>query len=148
MAYNTTTQLTTQDWILQGEPHALNASETILTNASRSGDLVDGTLMAQITASGKWVPFTDATATDGSAVPSGFYRGPDITEAAIKAGDVTGVTIITGDALLDENLITIENSLTLATALGATIELRTVATELRRYGFHFNDAISTGVQQS
>lgn len=51
-------------------------------------------------------------------VPIGIYLGPEITEAAIIAGDVEGCTIATyGNCVIDRNQIVLENSLTLNTVV-------------------------------
>ncbi len=70
--------------------------ETILQDAQRSGDMVSGTIMGRIGASGKWVP-NDPTATDGSQHPAGLLART-LTEAEIQAGDVVDVPIICGGA--------------------------------------------------
>lgn len=95
------------------------SAQTILTDGSRTAVLYRNTVMAKITSSGKWVPWTDITAVNGAATPRGIYVGPDITAAALVAGDVTGCDVIVGGAgcLIDKNLLVFENSLALTTAV-------------------------------
>ena len=94
---------------------------TLLTNGSRSGDLATNTVMAKVAASGKWVPMTDVDAADGQWKPRGIYVGPTITEAAIKAADVTlddGSMLVGGsNVFINQALLVFENSLTLASVL-------------------------------
>lgn len=93
------------------------SGQTILTDGSRTATLYRNTVMAKVTASGKWVPWTDIDAVNGAAYPRGIYVGPDITAAALAAGDVTGCDILVGGAgcLVDKNLLVFENSLSLTT---------------------------------
>jgi hypothetical protein len=71
--------------------------------------------MGKVAATGKWVPFTDETATDGSAVPQGIYMGDDIPAADIVAGDVEDVPILVHGMKFNEDKLVIENSKTLDT---------------------------------
>jgi hypothetical protein len=112
------------------------SNETILTNAARSGNLVAFTLMAYNPTSKKWVPFTDETATDGTAYPAGIVL-QTYTEAAIKAGDVVDVPIVVGGRGLgiDKNRLTIENSKTLDTIINVPTNANTTVEQaLRRIG--------------
>lgn len=107
----------------------------LLQNAGRSGDLVCGTVMAKVSASGKWVPLTNLAATDGGATAQGVYIGPDIAEADIVAGDVTDLPIIVGDAGIDVQQLVLENSLTLDSVFApTTIHSCTVRDQLARRG--------------
>src|SRR5574340_251695 len=72
-------------------------NETILTDAARTVILYQYTVMAQIAATGKWVPWTSVTATDGSAIPQGILMNDGgVTAAALAAADVTGAQILIG----------------------------------------------------
>jgi len=116
--------------------------ETLLTDAGRTTPLLYGTLMAKVAASQKWVPFTDETATNGSAIPQGVYVGDEVTAASLVAGDVEDASILVGDAILDGNQIVIENSKTLVTVVTVgTTDLRTVEDHLANRGLFIEDTI-------
>lgn len=112
MSVQVTTQNDTRDFIL-GLAALSKDQETIIQDAGRSAVLSFGTVMAKISASQKWTPLTSLTAVDGSAVPQGIYVGPDIAAADLVAGDVVDVPILVGNAVVDENQVVLENSLTL-----------------------------------
>ena len=117
--------------------------QTLLTDAGRSADLVFGTLLAKVAATQKWVPFTDETATDGTASPQGVYIGPDIASADIVAGDITDLPVLIGDAVVDVNQLVIENSKTLDTIIGATsVNARTVRDQLAFRGIFAEDTVN------
>jgi hypothetical protein len=87
-------------------------------DGGRSAPLVYGTVMAKVAATQQWVPFTSATATDGSAIPLGIFVGEDVPAADLVAGDVTDQPIlIGGQVMVDQTQLVIENSLTLATVI-------------------------------
>lgn len=130
----TYTTLTRKNDVLEGKARYANG-QTILTDGSRTAILKNFTVMGQVQSSRKWVPLTDVTATDGSAVNLGLYVGPDITAAALVAGDVTGVDILIGsDVTVDSANITLENSLTLNTIVGTVINQTTIYNLLRKTG--------------
>ena len=114
----------------------VSEAETLLQDAGRATPLVYGTLMAKVAASQKWVPFTDETAVDGSAIPQGVYLGADITAAALVAGDVVDRPILEGGALtIDVQQLVIENSKLLTTVITVgTTDLRTVRDHLMAKG--------------
>lgn len=122
----------TTPFILENWPTGKRIDKaTIAQDAGRVAPLVSRTLMAQIAASGKWVPFTDETATDGSGIPSGIYDPgntlDDIAAATLVAGDVTDVPILTTGAVFDEEKLVIENSKTLDTIIATgTVNAKTV----------------------
>ena len=122
-------------FILEGRSYVSEAA-TLLQDAGRATPLVYGTLMAKVAASQKWVPFTDETAVDGSAIPLGIYLGADIPAAALVAGDVVNSPILEGGACtIDVEQLTIENSKTLATVITVgTTDLRTVRDHLMDKG--------------
>lgn len=63
----------------------LTLSRETVTIASGAGKLVAGTVLAQLTASGKYVPAKDAGA-DGSQIATAIlYAGVDATAADVKA---------------------------------------------------------------
>jgi hypothetical protein len=82
--------------LIRGGQSAVEQNAILLTDAGRSVPLVFGTLLSKVAASGKYVPFTDEAAVDGSALPSGVYIGPDIPAADIVAGDVPELPIYLG----------------------------------------------------
>lgn len=122
-------------------------NETLLQDGGRSGDLVFGTLLAKILTggnAGKWVPFTDETATDGSAIPVGIYVGGDIPEADIIAGDVAGLPILVGsNAIIDKSQLTIENSKTIDTVIATgTVNAQSVEEALANKGIYLSDTVA------
>lgn len=132
-------------FVLSGSPLIRNG-QTIAQNGARTTPLVSKTLMAKIAASGKWVPLTSASATDGSATARGIYIGDDITAAALVAGDVSDAVILVGNAVVDEAQLVIENSLTLATVVaGTTVNARTVGDDLA--GFGINTELTVAIDQ-
>jgi hypothetical protein len=112
-----------------GEPYAVD-SQTFLTDAGRATDLVAGTVVSQDPATEKWVPLTDATATDGTEIPSGVIL-ETIEAADLVAGDVTGISVCIGGSgvVFREGFLTLENSLTFATEL--TNQNKTIERALR-----------------
>lgn len=119
-------------------------NETILQDAGRSEDLVTYTLMAQISATKKWVPFTDETATDGSAIAKGIYIGDDIPAADLVAGDVTSVPIVVGGsvATFAGDKLIIENSKTLDTVVAAgTVNEHRVEDDINRIGLYSESTV-------
>jgi hypothetical protein len=110
---------------------------TLLTDGGRSTDLAKYTLLAQVAASKKWVPFTDETATDGTAVAKGVYLGDAVAAADIAAGDVTGFgpILVGGACTIDNDQLVIENSKTLDTVVGAaSVEAHRVEDDLNEIG--------------
>lgn len=111
------TDNSTRPFILESLFLVNRDDQIILQDGGRSTPLLQKTLMAKIVAGGKWVPFTDETATDGTAIPRGIYMGPDILAADIVAGDVPDVLIYTGGFIMDEDQLIIENSKLLTTII-------------------------------
>lgn len=120
---------------------AVKQSQTLKQDAGRSGDLVWATVMAKVSATQKWIPFTNEASTDGTAIPQGIYVGSDITEAVIIAGDVEDLEILVGAGVsIDQNLITIENSKTLLTVITVgTTDIRNVEDHLAEIGIFMQD---------
>lgn len=98
--------------------------------------LVFGTLVAKVAATGKYVPFIDETATDGTAVPAGIFVGNNITGAALVAGDVVDQVILIGASVtIDVSQLVIENSKLLTTVIvGSAIFTQTVRDYLHMRG--------------
>lgn len=139
--------LDTRPFITYSHDATRKDKEILLTDAGRTTDLLSRTLMAKIAATGKWVPFTDETAVDGSAIPQGIYdpegvRG-DIASADIVAGDVEDIPIVIFGAFFDADRLVIENSKTLDTVIGATtIHAKTVEDALRERSLIAENQIS------
>lgn len=115
MAVQNSASINTGSIITRGLPYAhIENSAVIAQDAARATPLAQYTLMARIAATGKYVPLTSLTATDGSAIPAGIYLGDAITAARLVAGDITDCQIVVGFSELDETMLVIENSLTLA----------------------------------
>lgn len=129
--------------LIQGGLAAKKDGGTLLQDAGRSTILARNTLLAKVAASQKWVPFTDETATDGTAIPQGVYLGPDIPAADIVAGDVENIEVLEGLAVqVDQNKIVIENSKTLTTVITVgTTDLRTVEDHLAARGIFMQDTV-------
>jgi hypothetical protein len=104
-----------EPFLLDGPVKFLD-TQTLLQDAGRATDMVVYTLMSQVPTTGKWVPFTDETAVDGTEKPQGILVSPAAT-AALVAGDVTDVQIYKKCTFNREQLV-IENSKTLATVIG------------------------------
>lgn len=112
---------TTVPFIKFGIGAALH-NATLLQDAGRVIPLAPNTLMAKVAASQKWVPFTDETAVDGSAIPQGIYMGPEIAAADLVAGDVVDAMILVGAGVfVDKNLLVIENSKLLTTVINSNL---------------------------
>lgn len=124
----------------------------IAQDGGRSTDLVQYTLMGKLQASGKWVPFTDETATDGTGFSLGIYIGEDILAADLVAGDISDAQIIIAGSvlILDESFLTIENSKTLDTKVeNGTKDFRTIEEKLQSIGIYFTENIHvTNVENS
>lgn len=140
MAVQSRVNNTTVPFIRNGDTF-VKENETLLTIGGRSTDLVKYTLVAQIAATKKWAPYTDETATDGTAIAKGVYLGDDIPAADIAAGDVTGLAILVGGCCaVDKDQLVIENSKTLDTVVGAaTVEAHRVEDDLNEIGIFPED---------
>lgn len=142
MAVQISANLSNLAFILSGVS-LIKDSETLLQDAGRATPLAFGTLMAKVAASGKWVPLTDETAVDGTAVARGIYMGDAVAAADLVAGDVVGAPILVGGACtIDAQQLVIENSKTLATVVGATtVFAHTVRDDLESFGIFVEDTI-------
>jgi hypothetical protein len=119
MASEVTSTLDTTPLVLTGLPVSLERHDaTILTDAGRVTALAKYTVLAKVAATGKYVPWDTLTATDGSALPRAILMSDDIAAATIAAGDVTGVHILEGDALVDESKLVFDGgTLSLASVI-------------------------------
>jgi hypothetical protein len=117
--------------------------QVILTDAGRAAPLVPFTVMSKVAATGKWVPFTNEAATNGTAIPQGIYLGDAIAAADIVAGDVSDVFILVGkDVTVDVDQIIIENAKTLDTVITiGTTDLRTVRDHLATRGIFTEETV-------
>ena len=142
MAVQNSSNLASQAFILSGQS-LIKDNETLLQDAGRATPLAFGTLMAKVAASGKWVPFTDETATTGAATARGVYVGDAVAAADLVAGDVVGAPILVGGSCtIDGQQLVIENSKTLGTVVGATtVNARTVRDDLERFGIFVEETI-------
>jgi hypothetical protein len=99
---------------------------TAAQNESRSGDIVNLTVMAK-DSDGNLIPLTDNTAVDGTQIPVGILRGT-IPEADLKADDVSNVEMYIAGKYFNEDDITLENSLTLESEITVDTYTANVAT--------------------
>ena len=121
---------------------SVNRSVVIAQNAGRVADLVHGTVLAKITVSGLYVPFTNEAAVDGSAYPLAVYIGGDIPFADIVAGNVEGaISILGGDVVLDENQVVFENAKTKNTVIGTLATAKTAEDSLMDKGIFLKDTV-------
>lgn len=113
-------------------------------DALRSLPLEFGTVVAKVAANGKWTPFTDEGALDGTAIPQGIFVGSAIPAATIAAGDVSDVMILVGaGVVVAEDQVVLENSKTLDTVItSGSIDLRTVRDWLAARGIFTQDTIA------
>lgn len=130
MAVQNRADLTTEPLILSDESDVRN--ETIVQIEQRATDLLYGTVMAQIAATGLWTPFISVAGTDGSGVPRGIYLGDDIVAADLVAGNVVDVPILVGNARVNESLVVFDDdTLDADTVVApATVEARTARAAL------------------
>lgn len=109
-------------FILSGDGFSRN-NEILLQDGGRAAPLVKFTLLAQVAATGKWVPFDSlVTVETGISVPRGIYLGDDITAAAIVAGDIAQLSVLVGGrgVTYDDSQLVIENSLALDDVIKAS----------------------------
>jgi hypothetical protein len=139
MAVESRVNNTNYPFVLSGESMTSEA-ETILQDAVRATVLAKYTLMAQVPATRKWVPFTDETLSNGQEFPLGIIMA-SLTAAQMVAGDVLDIPILTGGCFtFDENQLVIENSKTLNTVI-STLNL-TVRQWLHTRGMYPEDTDS------
>ena len=95
---------------------------TIAQNEQRDGDMVKGTVMALIAATGIWTPWINVAATDGTAYPRGILLD-DVAEADLQEDNVEDVPILVGNARVNEDAIVFDGDTLNADSVigGATI---------------------------
>jgi len=131
MAVQTRSDIDSKKFFLGRQGGVTKMKEVIAQDAGRGTPLAQFTLMAKVAASGKWTPFINAAATDGTAIPQGIYTGDEITAAALVAGDIPDCMILVYDMEFDESMLVIENSKTLDTVVTVgTTDLRSVRDHL------------------
>jgi hypothetical protein len=106
--------------------------------------LAQFTIMAKVSATGKWKPFVDETAEDGTAIPQGIYVGADIPDDGsgppAKILEQSNVEIVIGgNIMVAEEKLVLENSKTLDTVIvigevGSPQDERTVRDRLQSVG--------------
>lgn len=128
MAYQASLANTNFPLILAGEG-MIKDNETILTDGSRTVPLYQGTIMAQVASSRKWVPWLNANlgGTTGTQYPWGILVSDTITAATYAAGDVTGVQILVGGAgcQIDASLLVFDKG---TTGVGTPNDLTVIPT--------------------
>ena len=135
MAFQSTTNYDTSSLILSGTDRKIG-NATIVTDAGRTVDLLENTIMGFIPSTGKWTPFIGANL--ATTVNVGVYVGETIPAATIAAGDVTGALILVGsDILVREDMLVIdEDTTTLDTAVGTGDTATTARYILSRAGIY------------
>ena len=128
-------------FVLTGSPLSKGAA-VILQDATRTAVLAPNTLMAKVSASGKYVPYTDPAATDGTAIPRGIYVGGEIAAADLVAGDISDCPIIIGGNItIDTEQLVLENSVALTDTIGTGVYLATVEDYLANIGIFVESTI-------
>jgi len=117
----------------------VKSAQTVAQDLARVADLVFGTLMAYNPTTGKWVPFTDETAVDGTQIPKGIIMRT-ISAADLVAGDVVNMPILVGNAIIDDAQLVIENSKTLATVVNSPAGLSQSVEDLLRWAGIFMES--------
>ncbi len=122
MAMENRVDLTTQPFIRGGNPRTKTV--TFKQDAGRSGAVAAYTLLSKENVGSLYVPFTDETASDGTELPTAISIF-EISEAAVKAGNVTDYEVYYLDTRFDAAQLTIENSKLLTTVItsqGMTVQ--------------------------
>ena len=137
MSVQSQVNLDSTPFIIKSRDSVKDGSSILLQDAARGAvPLVPFTLMAQIAASGKWVPYTSLVAVDGSGIPSGIFLSSDIqgdiTGAQLVAGDVVDIVILKSGADIDESKLVLENALTLDSVIADGIQTQTVREALAK----------------
>ena len=125
MAYQSRADLSNTPLILSDESDVEN--HDLIQDEERTTDLLFGTVMAQIAASGLWTPFISVVGVDGSGVPRGIYLGDDIVAADLVAENIVDVPILVGNARVNESeVVWDDDTLDADTVVApATVEART-----------------------
>ncbi|MCP4568612.1 MAG: DUF3383 domain-containing protein [FCB group bacterium] len=94
------------------------SSITVLTAGSAGTDISGTGFLNGLTTVGT---VTAATGEETTAIPAGIFMSNDIAAATIVAGDVDDQVLLVGsDKMIDEDMIVLENSLTLASVVTST----------------------------
>jgi hypothetical protein len=113
--------------ILSDDSDVMNG--TIIQDERRGAgvDLLYGTVMAQISASGLWTPFVSVAGVDGSGVPRGIYLGDDIAASDLVEDNIEDCPILVGNARVNEQLVIWDQDILDADTVvaPATVEART-----------------------
>lgn len=133
---------TTSPLILSENSLVVNAS--IAQDAVRATPMLPNTVVAQIAATGLWVPFNSLVGVDGSGVPRGIYMGDEIAAATLVDGDVDAVPILVGNATVNENLVVWDDDTLNADSVvaPATVEARTARAALAAQNIYLEDTIA------
>lgn len=104
MAVQATGNYENTPFILNGDSYVKKG--TIVQNGARATVLKQYTVLAKVASSKKYTPYVSGTTTTGASVPLAIYLGPDITAAALVAGDVTDLDILVGGGcIVDEDKV-------------------------------------------
>jgi hypothetical protein len=125
MAVQRATTITNKPFILDGPGQMRRV--TVTQDGGRTDDLAFGTVCSRNPSTDKWVPLTNIAATNGTQNPKGIIM-QTIATADLVAGDVEDVAMLLSDALIDEEQVVLENSLTLASVITVPTN---VATDVR-----------------
>lgn len=91
----------------------VKTDQTFEQDAGRASDVLVNTLVVLETSTGKWNTFTN----EATQLPGGIIL-QTLAQADVVAGDVDGVSILTGgNCVIDSTMLVIENSKLLTTAL-------------------------------
>ena len=132
----------TAEFILRGHPKVDHIAVMGQIPGRSTGDIVTYTLLAKVAATKKWQPFLNEAAGDGTAIPQGIYVGPDILEADIIAGDVTGLHVMLRDAEFRADWLVIEGGKTLDTIISNAPDIRAVEDYLTNLNLFARDVES------
>jgi hypothetical protein len=121
MAVTARTDIDTTSFVI-GEYHQAVREDAavIVQDAGRAAVLAQFTLLGKVAATGKWTPFIDAAAVDGSAETFGIYMGEDIPAADLVAGDVIDLPVVYAGMKFDEANLVFDDTEDLDTVIGAT----------------------------
>lgn len=138
---------TSRPFILSSGPAATSLN-TILQNGGRTAPLLENTLMAIDSATGKYVPLQSVVVTTGAAYPAGIYVGDDIPTADLIAGDVVDAPILVGEAFVDLAKIIFDSDgagpVTLASIVAnGTLSQKTILQLIQELSIYPQNTIST-----
>lgn len=115
--------------LTQGLP---NSTITELSAGSAGTDISGAGFLNGLSGTGT---VTAATGEASVAIPAGIYVGDDIAAATVVAGDVSDADLLVGsDKMIDEDMIVLENSLTLESVIVDTG--KTIRQELQDIGIY------------